>query len=126
MPDRGSIMIILADHDRRVRLRKMSEEQYGLTVQSAANPMEALAQLQKISPPDFILLSSEPLALMTSEEFISFKNRIPEMKSIPIILLSIAPSKALPTGVMEEVLAPLSERDLNRLVSKFNSPKGGT
>lgn len=81
--------------------------------------MEGLALLQKLPPPGFILLSSEPLALMTREEFLTYKSRIPEMKQVPVILLSIKRVEQLPTGVAEEVLGPISEERLEKLIHKY-------
>ncbi len=119
MSDPKSVLIVLADHDRRVRTRKMCEESFGLTVTTIASPLEGLSLFNKIKAPGFILLSSDPLPLMTYEEFLRFLGRNPQLARIPVVLLSLKPVVPVPSGVTEQVEAPISLKTLGELVKKY-------
>jgi CheY-like chemotaxis protein len=114
-----TVLIVLNDHDRRVRLRKMCEENTPLAVASAANPVEALELLKKMDTPSFILLSTQPSSLMGYEDFLHHKARDPRLGGIPVVLLSMEILGKLPQGAMLEVKAPISLPDLQSLVKRY-------
>jgi hypothetical protein len=114
----GSVVYIVTDHERRVRFRNMAEKS-GLTVFSAADGIEGMSLLQKLKSPAFLLLSSEPMPLMSYDEFLIYKGRHPELAKIPVILISTKPILPLPNGVAYEIVAPISQVDLNGLIKKY-------
>ena len=116
---RKSVLIIIDDHDKRVRLRKSCEERHGLHVETAANPKEGLDLLHKWEPPDFILLSSDPLPLMSFDEFLDAKSKEPKFAKVPVVLVSQEPVVPLPRTVAGEVFSPVSNKDLAVLAEQF-------
>jgi CheY-like chemotaxis protein len=118
---RKTVLIIIDDHDKRVRLRKSCEERHGLHVETAANAKEGLELLRKWEAPDFILLSSDPLPLMSYEEFLDAKSKDPKLAKVPVVLVSQEPVVPLPRTVAGEVFAPVSNKDLAVLTEQFCS-----
>lgn len=92
----------------------------GLTLHSTATPVEGLDLLGRVTPPAFILLSSQPFPLMSYEDFLKRKSRDPRLAPIPVVLLSPDPVIPPTKDVAEVAKAPISEDDLMSLIKKFS------
>lgn len=79
------ILVIEADHDLRVEIRRVLEDSRYFVV-STTNGAEALALLSRIRLPVAILLSRNTSTL-DSEEFIKFFKTKSEFSKIPVIQL---------------------------------------
>jgi CheY-like chemotaxis protein len=111
-------LVLAADHELRVKLRRLLES-LGITVFSAANPIEGLAVLQKIDPPLFILLS-ENTPLMSPAEFLNFKMRLTDVSPVPVIFISDNESPP-PEGVAQRILRPVGKEILAEIVKRYST-----
>jgi CheY-like chemotaxis protein len=83
-----SILLIDDDADVRVMLRDFLEEA-GFVVHTAREGQHALQVLERINPPDLILLDYK-MPVMDGRQFLSMKKRIPKLQTIPVVILSAA------------------------------------
>lgn len=83
-----SILLIDDDADVRMMLRDFLEEA-GFVVHTAREGQHALQVLERINPPDLILLDYK-MPVMDGRQFLSMQKRIPKLQTIPVIILSAA------------------------------------
>lgn len=81
-------MLIDDDADTRVTLRDFLLGQ-GFAVQTARDGQHALHVLDKLGPPDLILLDYR-MPVMDGKQFLAVMRRIPALQSIPVVVLSAA------------------------------------
>jgi CheY-like chemotaxis protein len=115
-----TVLVIVNNHDFRVSLRSAFESN-GFFVFSAANPLEALVLLQKIKTPSLIILS-EAMPLMTSDEFLTVKDRDKTMANIPVILLSTNHGCKI-VGVQADGRSPINITNVLALAERICSEK---
>lgn len=108
-----SILLIEDDHDIRVSIRQTLEDA-GHDVFSAANGRDALFMLKKISTPRLIILDLL-MPIMTGEEFLEAINGEPDLRTIPILIVSCHQDRVRVLDTLPHLLKPL---DLDSFVVK--------
>jgi CheY-like chemotaxis protein len=99
-----SILLVDDDPDIRVTLRDFLEEE-GFVVHTAREGQHALQVLERINPPDLILLDYK-MPVMDGRQFLSMQRRIPKLQSVPVVILSAATREWSGAHLeVEEVLA---------------------
>jgi CheY-like chemotaxis protein len=112
-----SILLIDDEPDVRVMLRDFLEEE-GFIVHTAREGQHALQVLEKINPPDLILLDYK-MPVMDGRQFLSMQKRIPKLQTIPVVILSAATREWSGAHLeVEEVLA--KPVDLEVLLNTVN------
>lgn len=90
----------------------------GFIVHSARDGQHALHVLEKMEPPDLILLDYK-MPVMDGKQFLSVVRRIPSLQTIPVVILSAATREW--SGAQLEVEDVLSKPiDLDALLSTVN------
>src|SRR6266404_1045544 len=74
--------------DTRLELRDFLTE-VGFAVYTARDGQDALHTLEKMDPPDLILLDYK-MPVMDGKQFLGVQRRIPRLHGIPIVILSAA------------------------------------
>src|SRR6267142_517163 len=112
-----SILLVDDEPDVRVMLRDFLEEE-GFIVHTAREGQHALQVLEKINPPDLILLDYK-MPIMDGRQFLSMQKRIPKLQTIPVVILSAATREWSGAHLeVEEVLA--KPVDLEVLLNTVN------
>ncbi|HMG17617.1 MAG TPA: response regulator [Gemmatimonadales bacterium] len=83
-----SILLIDDDADTRMTLRDLLTGE-GFMVHTARDGQHALHVLNRMDPPDLILLDYK-MPTMDGKQFLSVLRRIPTLQTIPVVLLSAA------------------------------------
>jgi len=110
-------MLIDDDVDTRRALREFLMGQ-GFLVHSARDGQHALSKLERLLPPDLILLDYK-MPVMDGKQFLAVMRRTPALESIPIIILSAATREW--SGAHLEVVEVLSKPiDLDLLLEAVN------
>jgi chemosensory pili system protein ChpA (sensor histidine kinase/response regulator) len=112
-----SILLVDDDMDTRLVLRDFLTEA-GFAVYTARDGQHALQTLEKMDPPDLILLDYK-MPVMDGKQFLGVQRRIPRLQGIPIVILSAATREW--SGAQLEVEDVLSKPvDLEMLLSTVN------
>lgn len=82
--------ILLIDDDPAIRkvIREFLSRE-GFVVHTARDGQHALHVLEKIDPPDLILLDYK-MPIMDGKQFLSIMRRTPRLQTIPVVILSAA------------------------------------
>src|SRR5438309_7359852 len=83
-----AIMLIDDDADTRVAIRDFLTTE-GFLVHTARAGQEALDMLEKMDPPDLILLDYK-MPVMNGKQFLAIQRRTPRLENIPVVILSAA------------------------------------
>jgi CheY-like chemotaxis protein len=117
-----SIMLIDDDVDTRRVLREFLMGQ-GFLVYSARDGQHALSMLERLLPPDLILLDYK-MPVMDGKQFLAVMRRTPALEAIPVIILSAATREW--SGAHLEVVEVLSKPiDLDLLLEAVNRVLAG-
>lgn len=100
-----SIMIIDDDVDTRRALREFLMGN-GFVVYTARDGQHALSMLERLLPPDLILLDYK-MPVMDGKQFLAVMRRTPALEPIPVIILSAATREW--SGAHLEVVEVLSK-----------------
>jgi two-component system response regulator MprA len=114
------VLVIDDDFDIRLVLANILELE-GLRVQSAANGLEAMRQLQSGLRPSVILLDLM-MPVMNGWQFMAEQARDPAAAKIPVVLISgdeNLPAKASAAGVAGYLRKPVDLADLLRMVGRY-------
>lgn len=112
-----TILLVDDDSDTRMTLRDFLTEE-GFDVLTARDGQHALYMLEKIDPPDLILLDYK-MPVMDGKQFLGIMRRIPRLGQIPVVILSAATREW--SGAYLEVEDVLSKPlDLELLLSTIN------
>ena len=112
-----SILLVDDDANTRVTLRDFLTEA-GYVVHAARDGQHALHMLEKIDPPDLILLDYK-MPVMDGKQFLSVQRRTPRLENIPVVILSAATREW--SGAHLEVEEVLSKPvDLDLLLTTVN------
>ena len=107
-------MLIDDDADTRITLRDFLTGE-GFVVHTARDGQHALHVLDRMEPPDLILLDYK-MPVMDGKQFLALMQRIPRLQSTPVVLLSAATREW--SGAHLEVVDVLSKPvDLDLLLS---------
>jgi len=113
----ASILLIDDDTHIRIVLRDFLTEA-GFVVHTARDGQHALRTLEKMDPPDLILLDYK-MPIMDGKQFLSVQRRIPRLQGIPVVILSAATREW--SGAHLEVEDVLSKPvDLELLLTTVN------
>jgi len=83
-----SILLVDDDTDTRLELRDFLTE-VGFAVYTARDGQHALHTLEKMDPPDLILLDYK-MPVMDGKQFLGVQRQIPRLHGIPVVILSAA------------------------------------
>src|SRR3989475_12942044 len=83
-----AILVIDDDADTRMSLRDFLTGQ-GFIVHTAREGQQALHMLEKMDPPDLILLDYK-MPVMNGKQFLAIQRRTPRLENIPVVILSAA------------------------------------
>jgi CheY-like chemotaxis protein len=83
-----SLLLVDDDADTRMTLRDFLTAE-GFVVHTARDGQHALHVLEKMEPPDLILLDYK-MPVMDGKQFLSIMRRIPRLQSVPVVILSAA------------------------------------
>jgi two-component system response regulator VicR len=83
-----SILLVDDDLGTRMALRDFLTEA-GFVVHTARDGQHALRVLEKMDPPDLILLDYK-MPVMDGKQFLTVKRGIPRLQGIPVVILSAA------------------------------------
>jgi len=81
-------MLIDDDADTRVAIRDFLTTE-GFLVHTAREGQQALHMLEKMDPPDLILLDYK-MPVMNGKQFLAIQRRTPRLENIPVVILSAA------------------------------------
>jgi len=82
----ASILLIEDEMDTRLALRDFLTEA-GFVVHAARDGQHALRTLEKMEPPDLILLDYK-MPIMDGKQFLAIQRTIPRLQGIPVVILS--------------------------------------
>jgi CheY-like chemotaxis protein len=112
-----SILLIDDELDTRLLLRDFLTDA-GFVVYTARNGQHALHTLEKIEPPNLILLDYK-MPVMDGKQFLAVLRGIPRLQDIPVVILSAATREW--SGAHLEVEEVLSKPiDLEVLLTSVN------
>lgn len=114
----GSILVVEDDHDTRVSLRFLLEEE-GYTVLTATDGSSALELLKTTHPKPAVILLDLMLPVMNGWSFAERVRARPELKSIPIVIMSAFQDPPPPKGVAGFCRKPLDLDSLLRIVGQY-------
>ena len=83
-----SILLVDDDADIRMTLRDILTEE-GFVVHTARDGQHALHMLEKMEPPDLILLDYK-MPVMDGKQCLSLMRRIPRLQAVPVVIMSAA------------------------------------
>lgn len=83
-----SILLVDDDADSRMTLRDLLTGE-GFVVHTARDGQHALHVLDRMDPPDLILLDYK-MPVMDGKQFLSIMRRTPRLQPIPVVILSAA------------------------------------
>jgi CheY-like chemotaxis protein len=112
-----TILLIEDDHDTRVSIRLTLENQ-GYFVFTAANGKQGIEILRRIKPPCLILLDVV-MPLMNGEEFIAMMEADPALHMIPVVVVSAFPEKAKGIIARSFVQKPIDLKSLIATVQQY-------
>ena len=106
-----SILVVDDDADTRMVLRDFLTDE-GFEVHTARDGQHALHLLEKLSPPNLILLDYK-MPVMDGKHFLGEQRRIPRLQDVPVVLLSAATREWSGANLeVEEVLSKPIDFDL--------------
>ena len=112
-----SILLVDDDADTRMTVRDFLTGQ-GFVVHTAREGQHALHILEKMDPPDVILLDYK-MPVMDGKQFLAVLRRSPRLEQVPVVILSAATREW--SGAHLEVEEVLSKPvDLEVLLSSLN------
>ena len=109
-----SILLVDDDADLRLALRDfLTAEKF--VVHTARDGQHALHVLDKIDPPNLILLDYK-MPIMDGKQFLSMMRRVPRLQTIPVVILSAATREWSGAHLeVEEVLTKPVDLELLRI-----------
>src|SRR5687767_5665905 len=110
-----AILILEDDHDSRVTLRQVFED-LDFRVYTVANGLDAIAILKRIPKPDLIVCDLM-MPLMNGEEFLKFKNSMPEFADIKVIVVSAFEDRLSKIKDFPTLRKPFDLGDISRMAS---------
>ena len=118
-----SILVVEDDADTRMLLREFLTDE-GFVVHAARDGQHALHVLEKIEPPDLVLLDYK-MPVMDGKQFLAVMRRTPHLQTIPVIILSAATREWSGAHLeVEEVLSKPIDLDVLRAsVNRVNSDR---
>ena len=118
-----SILLVDDDADTRMMLRDFLEEE-GFIVHTAREGQHALHVLEKIEPPDLILLDYK-MPVMDGKQFLAMMRGNPRLQTIPVVIMSAATREWSGAHLeVEEVLTkPVDLEILLTTVNRICAPR---
>lgn len=115
---RGTILVVEDDHDIRVGVRTLLEDE-GFRVWTVTNGRSALDALERASDPPCLILLDLMLPVMDGWRFAELLRARPRLAGIPIVIMSAYEDPPPPEGVVGFLKKPLNAEALLRLVTPY-------
>src|SRR5438552_12318053 len=117
-----AIMLIDYDAHTRMAIRDFLTAE-GFVVHTAREGQHALHMLEKMDPPDLILLDYK-MPVMNGKQFLAIQRRTPRLENIPVVILSAATREWSGAHLeVEEVLSkPVDPELLLSVVNQILAP----
>jgi len=110
-----TVLIVEDDHDTRVALRDAFEEA-GYSVFTAANGKDGLETLRTLRMPLVVVLDQN-MPIMSGDSFLMAREQEPELRKIPVIVMSAVTDRSSKYGATDFMNKPL---DIAVLILKCN------
>ncbi len=114
----GPVLIIEDDHDLRVSVRNLLEDE-GYEVLTAANGKSGLELLQATTPKPCLIILDLMLPIMDGWHFASEVRKRPELASIPLLIMSAFRQPAPPPNTVGFLPKPVQLDVLLRYVAQY-------
>lgn len=117
------VLIIEDEFAIREALTEFLEDE-GFTVMGATHGQEALDYLQTAEPPALILLDLR-MPVMNGVQFLELLRNIPQMNSVPVVLMSADTSgqyEVPPNTVVEHLNKPVRLTSVLDIVERYSAP----
>ena len=115
-PERGTILVVEDDHDIRVSVRMVLEDE-GYQVLTVTNGRMALDLLDRVSDEPCLILLDLMLPVMDGWHFAAHLREHPRFAGIPIVIMSAYETPPPPAGAVGFVKKPVDTEALLHLVS---------
>jgi len=122
--ERNGVLVVEDDPDIRFGLAVLLEDE-GYAVVTAANGREALARLQAMPVPPFVILLDLMMPDMDGWEFRAEQRSLPLLATIPVIVLSAAadlPTRTAKLGVAGVLQKPIHVGELLQAIKRHCPP----
>jgi CheY-like chemotaxis protein len=115
---RGTILVIEDDHDIRVGVRSLLEDE-GFRVVTVTDGRSALEILERAPEPPCVILLDLMLPVMDGWHFAELLRQRPLLAGIPIVIMSAYEDPPPPEGVVGFIKKPVNAEALLRLVAPY-------
>ncbi|MCA1663621.1 MAG: response regulator [Myxococcales bacterium] len=115
---RGTILVVEDDHDVRVGVRTLLEEE-GFRVVTVTDGRAALEILERESQAPCVILLDLMLPVMDGWRFAETLRKRPRLAAIPIVIMSAYEEPPPPAGVVGFIKKPVNAEALLRLVTPY-------
>jgi CheY-like chemotaxis protein len=113
---RGTILVIEDDHDIRVGVRSLLEDE-GFRVVTVTDGRSALELLERSPEPPCVILLDLMLPVMDGWHFADLMRQRPRLAGIPIVIMSAYEDPPPPNGIVGFVKKPVNAEALLRLLA---------
>jgi CheY-like chemotaxis protein len=113
---RGTILVIEDDHDIRVGVRSLLEDE-GFRVVTVTDGRSALELLERSPEPPCVILLDLMLPVMDGWHFADLMRQRPRLAGIPIVIMSAYADPPPPNGIVGFVKKPVNAEALLRLLA---------
>jgi CheY-like chemotaxis protein len=116
--DRQTVMVVEDDHDTRVSLRYLLEEE-GYIVLTATDGHSALELLESRAVKPCLILLDLMLPVMDGWHFATHLRERPALSDIPIVIMSAFREPPPPEGIVGFLHKPINAESLLKLVENY-------
>jgi two-component system, OmpR family, response regulator CpxR len=117
------VRLLIVEDDQAIRLalvELLSGE--GYEVEEATNGAVALAKLRRGPPPALILLDLM-MPVMSGWEFMRQLKAEPQLRALPVVVLSASPPSTLPEGIVAYLRKPVDLELLLSTLAEHSAPR---
>jgi CheY-like chemotaxis protein len=115
---RGTILVVEDDHDIRVGVRALLEDE-GFRVVTVTDGRSALEALESTAEAACVILLDLMLPVMDGWHFAELVRKRPRLAGIPIVIMSAYEDPPPPDGVVGFIKKPVNAELLLRLVAPY-------
>lgn len=116
LPSRNTVLVIEDDHDIRVSVRSLLEDE-GYEVHTVTNGLAALSALEHGEELPCVIVLDLMLPVMDGWDFAERVRKNPRLARIPIVIMSAYDSPPPPAGAVAFIKKPVNMDALLRAIS---------